>query len=59
MMALKDAIVKLWMLLQTAVLWDRANRVYSCAIKHIDRGLALKKKGDIYSAKATAIEKRM
>ena len=57
-MELIGAIVKLWRLFRTAVLWDRANRAYGRAIKHIDRGLELKNKGDMYSARAEKLEKQ-
>ena len=57
-MPLKEAVAKLWIMLRTAALWSRANRVYDRAIKHFKRGMALKMKGDEYSAKATAIEKQ-
>lgn len=58
-MPLRDAVAKLRIQFRAAVLWGRANRLYDRAIKHLDRGLMLKEKGDKYIAQAEAVENRM
>lgn len=57
-MPLMDALAILWRKYRAAVLWGKSCRKYSRAIKHIERGLTLKEKGDRFRAWAEAIEKQ-